>query len=44
MDSRRYELSGIARTLRVNPDGTFELSDQGCPHETDGGKDASSTH
>jgi hypothetical protein len=24
-----------ARTLRVNPDGTFELSDQGCPMKAD---------
>lgn len=27
-----------ALTLRVNPDGSFELSDEG-PHETGGGKD-----
>jgi hypothetical protein len=33
-----------AHTLRVSPDGSFELSDQGCPHETDGEKDANGTH
>jgi hypothetical protein len=32
-----------ALTLRVSLDGSFELSDQGCPHETDGLKDTNST-